>query len=117
MINFLERLSLPLSPPLLNPVSVLVPAFEGFHELNQGVNGSERLTVSQIDADSANTFVASHEFQVGCIGLFEELLFKLCVAFNSEGDCDAGSVLCYDTTLVVVSRVVDTAVNRGGAGE
>ena len=88
-------------------------AFEGLHELDEGVYGSERLSIAQVDTDAPNAFVTTEEFQVGSSGFSKELLFELCVVFNSEGYRDARAILMRNAILVEAFRAVDTVVNRG----
>ena len=91
-----------------------VVLLEGRHEGNQGLDTLEWHGVVKGCAASTDRSVALQVNQVGCGGLSEELVLKVIVAADSEGDIDARSVSGLHVVHVVALRAVDIVVEEGG---
>ena len=91
-----------------------VVLLEGRHEGDQGLDTLEWHGVVEGCAASTDRSVALQVNQVGCGGLSEELVLKVIVAADSEGDIDARSVSGLHVVHVVALRAVDIVVEEGG---
>ena len=91
-----------------------VVLLESRHEGDQGLDTLEWHGVVEGCAASTDRSVALQVDQVGCGGLSEELVLKVIVAADSEGDIDARSVSGLHVVHVVALRAVDIVVEEGG---
>lgn len=91
-----------------------VVLLESRHEGDQGLDTLDGHGVVEGCTASTDRSVTLQVDQVGCGGLSEELVLKIIVAADSEGDIDARAVSGLHVVHVVALRAVDIVVEEGG---